>query len=153
MAEKSLPPLAASPPDVLTIRTTRSQVHALERFRTKRPPGITGRPLSLIARELYGKQLTLPRGSSLGHLRGIFLRTPFHFLGRHVFHVLRQAPLVAKRIGDLAVAVAPELIFERHVHFRPSRHRAIEGRIHIFQIEEDPARILHSRSRRGVHAR
>src|SRR5437763_5784541 len=55
MAEKFLPPLAASPPDVSTIRTLRSQVHALERIRTKRPPGITGRPLSLIARELYGK--------------------------------------------------------------------------------------------------
>ena len=81
------------------------------------------------------------------------MRTPFHFLGRHVFHVLREAPLVAEGIGDLAVAVAPELIFERHVHFRARRHCAIEGRIHIFQIEEDPARILHSRHGRGVHAR
>src|SRR5437763_4401983 len=35
---KSLPPLAASPADVLTIRTLRSQVHALERFRAKKAP-------------------------------------------------------------------------------------------------------------------
>jgi hypothetical protein len=46
----------------------------------------------------------------LSHFRGPFAGAAFHFLRSHVFDVLREAPLVTKRIGDFPVAVSPELI-------------------------------------------
>jgi len=46
-------------------------------------------------------------------LRGQLLHAPLGFLGRHVFNMRRQGPLVAERILECAGAVAVELILNR----------------------------------------
>src|SRR5579872_1049875 len=47
---------------------------------------------------------------------------------------------MAKRIHQLAVAVAPELIRERHLHFRPGLHSLVEHIVHVRNIEENTHR-------------
>jgi hypothetical protein len=46
------------------------------------------------------------------------LGAAFHFIGRYVFFVRRNTPLMTERICDFSVAVAPEHVIERHVNLR-----------------------------------
>src|SRR5271169_6041921 len=62
------------------------------------------------------RQLALS-ASGFAHLRHPGVRTAFHFGGGNVFHMLRQTPLVSKRITNLAVSIAPELVLQRHLDF------------------------------------
>jgi len=54
--------------------------------------------------------------SSFGHFCGPFLGAALHLIGSDVLDVLRKAPLMAEGIGQLAVAIAPKLVVEWHVH-------------------------------------
>ncbi len=47
---------------------------------------------------------------------------------------------MAKGVRELAVAVAPELIGNRHFDFRAGLDSAIEGRIDIFEINVQTGR-------------
>src|SRR5260370_26763919 len=79
---------------------------------------------------------------SLGHFCGPFLGAALHLIGSDVLDVLRKAPLMAEGIGQLAVAIAPKLVVEWHVHLGARRGSPVEGRVHIFQVQEEAARGL-----------
>ena len=79
------------------------------------------------------------------------MRAPLHFFGRDIFHMLREAPLVSERIGDFSIAVAPELVFQGHIHLGACGHGPLANGIHIFGLEEDATRILNAGRWRGVH--
>src|SRR5713226_981390 len=81
------------------------------------------------------KGLALAGG--FGHFRCPFVGAPLHLIGRDVLHVLRKAPLVAKRVGDFPVAVSPELIGKWHVNLGACGNSTVEGRVHIFCVQED----------------
>src|SRR5260370_15903393 len=89
---------------------------------------------------------------SLGHFCGPFLGAALHLIGSDVLDVLRKAPLMAEGIGQFAVAIAPKLVVEWHVHLGARSDRAVEGSVHIFQGQEETARGLCSWRRRGGHA-
>src|SRR5258708_38872007 len=59
---------------------------------------------------------------------------------------------MAEGIGELAVAIAPELVVEWHVHLGARSDSAVEGSVHIFQVKEETARVLGSWRRRAGHA-
>src|SRR5690349_5456218 len=42
----------------------------------------------------------------------------FHFFRRYIFYVRGDAPLLAERVGNLSVAVAPEHILQWHIDSR-----------------------------------
>src|SRR5712664_767278 len=56
----------------------------------------------------------LARG--FGRLRRPFLGAALHLGRSDVFHVLRQAPVVAEGVSDFAVSVAQELVHHGHVY-------------------------------------
>src|SRR5260370_34519127 len=56
--------------------------------------------------------------SSFGHFCGPFLGAALHLIGSDVLDMLRKAPLMAEGIGQLAVAIAPNLVVEGHRHPR-----------------------------------
>src|SRR5260370_41204539 len=78
------------------------------------------------------QKLLLAGSGGLRHLRGKLLRTALHFFRRDVLHMLCEAPLMAKGIDQLAVAIAPELIVERPGHPGPLRARAAEDSVPVF---------------------
>src|SRR5260370_18215866 len=92
----------------------------------------------------------LARGFS--HFRRPFFGAALHLVGSDVFDMLRKAPLLAKRVRELPVAVSPELIHERHVHFGTRGNGTVEGFIHIFRVQEDVNGIRGTGRGRAGHA-
>ena len=72
----------------------------------------------------------------LSHLRCSFTHAARHFFRRHILFVRSQRPGVAERIGEFAVAVAPEHVGELRVDFGAGGDRFPEGRINVIQIQE-----------------
>src|SRR5260370_39931040 len=87
---------------------------------------------------------TLASSGSLSHLRGKLPGAALHFFRRDVLHMLCKAPLMAEGIGQLAVAIAPKLVVEWHVHLGARSDSAVEGGIHGLQEQEETARVLGS---------
>src|SRR5262245_27239655 len=56
-------------------------------------------------------------------------------LGRQVLDVLRQPPPVAERILQLAGAIAPEHVVERHEHCRSRVYCALPGGIDLVDVD------------------
>src|SRR5260370_258812 len=79
---------------------------------------------------------------SFGHFCGPFLGAALHLIGSDVLDMLRKAPLMAEGIGQLAVAIAPKLVVEWHVHLGARSDSPVEGRDPIFQVQEEAARGL-----------
>src|SRR5260370_39807070 len=77
----------------------------------------------------------LARGFS--HFRRPFFGAALHLLRSDIFDMLRKAPLLAKWVRELPVAVSPELIHERHAHLGTPRNRTVEGGIHLFRVPHD----------------
>src|SRR5690348_11484344 len=57
------------------------------------------------------------------------------FVAREIFFMCGNAPHITKRIGDEAVAVAPELVSYRHCLFCSSRNGLLEHLINVWNIE------------------
>jgi hypothetical protein len=85
-------------------------------------------------RECEQPALFLCRGRVLLH---ILFGAPGHFIGRNIFDVRRDVPLVAEWIDDRAGAVAVELILDRTRLFRARRNRLLEDGVHIVDVERD----------------
>jgi len=122
-----------------------------EKFmKTKDPAGCFASGEALVD---LGVQKSLLAGSGgLSHLRGKLLGAALHFFRRDVLHMLCEAPLMPEGIGQLAVAIAPELIVEWHVDFGARRDGAVKGSVHVFQVQEKTARVLGSWRGRAGHA-
>src|SRR5260370_5812724 len=58
---------------------------------------------------------------------------------------------MAEGIGQLAVAVAPKLIVEWHIYLGARSDSAVEGSIHVFQVQKETARVLGSWLGRAGH--
>ncbi len=71
----------------------------------------------------------------LRHLLEEFRGTLLHLRGCEILLARGDPPCVARRIGDRAAAVAPELIRERHLHLRAGADGAVEERIAVLDIE------------------
>ena len=77
-----------------------------------------------------------------------------HFLGREIFLVRRDRPLVPVRVGEGSAAIAPELI--RHLphgpgsHLRARRDGAVEQRVAVLHVE--PERRRRAADRLGAFA-
>src|SRR5207245_3966045 len=98
------------------------------------------------------EDLALAGGGSLGHFRGPLFGAALHFVRRDILDMLCEAPLVAEGIGKFAVAIAPKLIRERHVHASASGNRTVEGGVNVLEIDEERARIHGARRWRTRHA-
>src|SRR5579864_4312437 len=68
------------------------------------------------------------------HLGHRVVHTALHLVGRHVFDVSSNRPFVAKGIFELAIAVAPKLIHDRHFNLCSGFYRAIESSIDVLDI-------------------
>ncbi len=77
------------------------------------------------------RRLAMPR-----RLRKKRRRSLPNLLRRHVFHVRCDPPLVSERIRDPAEAIAPELVFQRHINFCAGGHRSCEYLVRIFHVQE-----------------
>src|SRR6266704_6237274 len=84
---------------------------------------------------IKGNVSALARGFS--HFRRPFFGAALHLLRSDIFDMLRKAPLLAKWVRELPVAVSPELIHKRHVHLGARGNGTVEGGIHIFRVQED----------------
>src|SRR5207253_6937410 len=71
----------------------------------------------------------------LGHLCGPLLRSFLHLLRADVLNVCAETPEVSKRIGHLAVAIAPEHIRDRHLHGCASVGCPLERLINVFDVK------------------
>ncbi len=60
--------------------------------------------------------------------------------------------MMAEGIGEFAVAIAPKLICEGHVHASARGDGAVESRVYVLEIEEESAGIHGSRRWRSGHA-
>src|ERR1700752_2652328 len=89
-----------------------------------------------------------------GH-RGEELLLPARpLLGRRVFLVRGETPAVARGILDRGEAVAPEHVGDRHHHLGPGPDRAIEGGVHVGQVEvERGGGMADRRGRQAAHVR
>src|ERR1700722_10778092 len=70
---------------------------------------------------------------------------------------LPDGPLMPKRIGELTIAVAPELVSQRHRHSHPTRNRPLPEAIHICHLQMNrhrrPAERLWRRRLASPHLR
>ena len=69
-------------------------------------------------------------------MRGGFGCATLHFLGSHIFNVSGYRPLVTERIGKLTIAIAPELILKRHIHFGARLNGTVEKVIYFLGVKE-----------------
>ncbi len=69
------------------------------------------------------------------HLREGLFGAALHLFGSNVFDMLAQRPAMTERIGDLAVAIAPELIGQRHGYDGARLDRPIEHSVDIFRVQ------------------
>ena len=63
---------------------------------------------------------------TLGHLCHPGAGAAFHFCRGHVFDMLREIPLVAEWIANLAVTVTPELVLQSHFHLGAGLNGALK---------------------------
>src|ERR1700741_2650374 len=97
--------------------------------------------------------LIVPRACRFAHLRHPGGSPPLHLGWGHFLDVLRQSPAVAEWVLDLAIAISPELVLERHLYLRPCFHSAIEQGIDVFAVNKEIAARRGIGSRSGCHAR
>src|SRR5437016_2475352 len=60
-------------------------------------------------------------------------------------------PVMPERIGEFAIAIAPELVFEGHSRFGASLNGPIEQSIHVFGVQEQGNGVRARRIGRGSH--
>jgi hypothetical protein len=65
------------------------------------------------------------------------LGTLLHLLRRHLFHMGRNAPHVAERIGDRPEAIAPELVGNLHGHGCARVHGSLHDGVDALSEQED----------------
>src|SRR6266540_3485289 len=75
-----------------------------------------------------------PGSTHAGHRR---LAALHDLLGREVLLVRGDLPLVPERIRDLAEAVAPELVLDRHRHGRARVDRLLNDLVDVLDVQED----------------
>src|SRR5580692_425830 len=63
--------------------------------------------------------------------------SPLHIFRRHIFFMRGDAPLLAKRIGNLSVAVAPEHVLYGHIDSRARFHGTVKERVRVWHIHVD----------------
>src|SRR6185503_11418455 len=78
------------------------------------------------------------RDSSLcRHLLEELVGARADLVARQVLFARGDPPAVAARVGDRAGAVAPELIGHRHLHLGAGRHRAVEERVRVVDVDPE----------------
>src|SRR5215471_9913832 len=68
------------------------------------------------------------------HLLGRFHHRTLHLFGSNVAHVRGHRPHEAVRIDNVSVAVAPELIHERHLHLGTCRDGLGEEFVNVVNV-------------------
>src|SRR5580700_5389809 len=58
-----------------------------------------------------------------------------HFFRSHIFNVRGDAPLLAERVGNFSIAVAPEHILQRHINPSASCHSAVKNFVRVRDIQ------------------
>ena len=74
------------------------------------------------------------RGASFRRLAEGFFHPGLHLVGGHFLDARAERPLVAERIGDHAVAVAPKHVGRRHHHLGPGVQGPLDGRVAVFDV-------------------
>jgi len=98
---------------------------------TQSAPAMTlGSEVALRARG-FGRLRAFP----VGHAGKEVFRALLHFIFGELFLASGDAPGMSKRIGKGAVAVAPELVGDRHGFFSTGGDCLFEGGVHIGDIE------------------
>jgi hypothetical protein len=69
-------------------------------------------------------------------LRRGFRASP-HLLGRNVFPMGCEGPVVSERVPELAIAVAIELICQRSEHFRAGLDRLSKKCVNVLDVDVD----------------
>ena len=68
-------------------------------------------------------------------LAACFLRRLLHLFRADIANVCGDRPMVAKRVFELAVTIAPEHVLDRHRYLRSRIRGARHERIDVFDIE------------------
>src|SRR6266540_4222099 len=72
---------------------------------------------------------------ALRQLARCFLNRLLHLIRADITHVCADRPLMAKRVLEFAVTIAPEHVLERHRNLRPRSCGARDERVDVFYIE------------------
>src|SRR6202035_2240184 len=99
------------------------------------------RVLSAHARDVTLAHQVLDTAAAVLILSGSFgeerVLPALHFFRRYILDVRGNAPLLAERVGNLSVAVAPEHILQWHIDSRTCRNRAVKNLVGVRDVQMD----------------